>query len=168
MNAGQLAPPAFVFNAASPKPEKAPISDDRRSQTPNSASVSRTSALCCGQEHRRRRQARRGGGRIVPGALHVAFRRSDHAHALISDIGIMAAAAMRRVFGVYTARDFDDWVGTVSAASRMKDYHATTLYPLARGKLRYVGEPGVAMSTVPLSTNRPGLGLATNTAGGEP
>src|SRR5271170_8197661 len=32
--------------------------------------------------------------RIVPGALHVAFRRSDHSHALISSINATAAAAM--------------------------------------------------------------------------
>ena len=31
--------------------------------------------------------------RIIPGALHVAFRRSDHAHALISSISIAAAAS---------------------------------------------------------------------------
>ena len=32
--------------------------------------------------------------RIVPGALHVAFRCSDHAHARISGINIAAAADM--------------------------------------------------------------------------
>src|SRR5277367_4924084 len=60
--------------------------------------------------------------RIVPGALHVAFRRSDHAHALISSINVLAAAAMPGVFGVYTAQEFDDLVKPVRAASRMKDY----------------------------------------------
>jgi aerobic carbon-monoxide dehydrogenase large subunit len=83
--------------------------------------------------------------RIVGGALHVAFRRSDHAHALISGINTMAAATMPGVFGVYTAREFDDLVDPVRAASRMKDYHATDLYPLAREKVRYVGEPVVAV-----------------------
>jgi hypothetical protein len=28
----------------------------------------------------------------------------------------------------------------VRASSRMENYHATTLYPLAREKVRYVGE----------------------------
>jgi len=33
----------------------------------------------------------------------------------------------------------------VSASSRLKDYHATALYPLAREKVRYIGEPVVAL-----------------------
>jgi carbon-monoxide dehydrogenase large subunit len=36
--------------------------------------------------------------RIVPGALHVAFRRSDHAHALIASISTSAAAEVPGVF----------------------------------------------------------------------
>jgi aerobic carbon-monoxide dehydrogenase large subunit len=43
--------------------------------------------------------------RAAAGALHVAFRRSDHAHALISSIGTAAAAEMPGVFAVYTAQD---------------------------------------------------------------
>src|SRR6516225_4454899 len=83
--------------------------------------------------------------RIVPGALHVAFRRSDHAHALISRINAAAAAEMPGVFAIYTARDLDDLVEPVRASSRMENYHATTLYPLARDRVRYVGEPVVAV-----------------------
>ena len=83
--------------------------------------------------------------RSVPGALHVAFRRSDHAHALISRVDTAAAAEMPGVFAVYTAQDFDDLVEPVRATSRMQDYHATELYPLARGKVRYVGEPVAAV-----------------------
>jgi aerobic carbon-monoxide dehydrogenase large subunit len=83
--------------------------------------------------------------RIVPGALHVAFRRSDHAHALIAHIGIEAAAAMPGIFAIYTARDLQDLVEPVRATSLLKDYHATALYPLACDKVRYVGEPVVAV-----------------------
>jgi aerobic carbon-monoxide dehydrogenase large subunit len=83
--------------------------------------------------------------RLVAGALHVAFRRSDHAHAVIAGIATEAAAAMPGVFAVYAAADLDDLVGPVRAISRMQDYHATALYPLARGKVRYVGEPVVAV-----------------------
>ena len=79
------------------------------------------------------------------GALHVAFRRSDHAHAAIVRIDAAAAAATPGVHAVYTADDLDGLVGPVRATSRMPDYHATALYPLARGKLRYVGEPVVAV-----------------------
>jgi CO/xanthine dehydrogenase Mo-binding subunit len=52
---------------------------------------------------------------------------------------------MPGVFAIYTAQDLDDLVEPVRASSRMKDYHATALYPLARGKVRYVGEPVVAI-----------------------
>jgi len=83
--------------------------------------------------------------RIVPGTLHVAFRRSDHAHALISRISTSAAAEMPGVLAVYTAHDFDDLVEPVRASSRLKDYRATELYPLARDKVCYVGEPVVAV-----------------------
>jgi CO/xanthine dehydrogenase Mo-binding subunit len=70
--------------------------------------------------------------RIGPGALHAAFRRSDHAHARISGIGTSAAAEMPGVFAIYTAQDLHDLVEPVRASSRLKDYHATELYPLAR------------------------------------
>jgi hypothetical protein len=70
--------------------------------------------------------------RFVPGALHVAFRRSDHAHALITRIDTSAAAEIPGVFAIYTARDLDDLVEPVHTTSRMSDYHATEMYPLAR------------------------------------
>jgi carbon-monoxide dehydrogenase large subunit len=78
--------------------------------------------------------------RAVAGALHVAFARSDHAHARIAGIDTRRAAAMPGVFAVYTARDLGERVQPVRALSRMPDYRATALYPLARDKVRYVGE----------------------------
>jgi len=83
--------------------------------------------------------------RIVPGALHVAFRRSDQAHALISSISTSAAHEAPGVFAIHTAQDLHDLVEPVRASSRMTNYHATALYPLARDKVRYVGEPVVAV-----------------------
>ena len=83
--------------------------------------------------------------RATPGALHIAFRRSDHAHAAIVRIDTKAAAALSGVSGVYAAADLDGLVGPVRATSRMRNYHATENYPLARGKVRYVGEPVVAV-----------------------
>ena len=83
--------------------------------------------------------------RFASGALHVAFRRSDHAHALISGLNTLAAAEMPGVFAVYTSQDLRDLVEPVRATSRLKDYHATTLHPLAHEKVRYVGEPVVAV-----------------------
>ncbi len=81
--------------------------------------------------------------RAVPGALHVAFRRSDHAHAEIAAIDAARAAALPGVFAVYTAADLD--LPPLVATSRMRDYHATALHPLARGKVRHVGEPVAAV-----------------------
>ncbi|GJD53147.1 Caffeine dehydrogenase subunit alpha [Methylobacterium crusticola] len=82
--------------------------------------------------------------RIVPDALHVAFRRSDHAHALIRSVDVAAAAALPGVVAVLTAADLAD-LAPVRATSRMRDYHATAQAPLATGKVRYVGEPVVAV-----------------------
>src|SRR5215469_5964807 len=83
--------------------------------------------------------------RAVAGTLHVAFQRSVHAHAVISSIDVGSAAEMPGVVGIYTAEQIDDLVKPVRATSRMRDYHATPIYPLARGKVRYVGEPVVAV-----------------------
>ena len=52
---------------------------------------------------------------------------------------------MQGVFAVYTAHDLDDLVEPVRAPSRMQNYHATELFSLARDKVRYVGEPVVAV-----------------------
>ena len=85
------------------------------------------------------------GDRIVPGALHIAFCRSDHPHALISRISTAAAEAMPGVIGVYTARELNGLIEPVYATSRLPDYHSTALHPLAHEKVRYVGEPIVAV-----------------------
>ncbi len=83
--------------------------------------------------------------RAVAGALHVAFRRSDHPHAAIGAIETAAAAAMPGVFAVYTSAELAGLVAPVEATSRMPDYHPTAIFPLARQRVRYVGEPVVAV-----------------------
>jgi carbon-monoxide dehydrogenase large subunit len=83
--------------------------------------------------------------RIAPGALHVGFRRSDRAHARIAGINTAAAAQLPGVARVYTAADLDGLVEPLRATSRMRNYHPTPIYPLACGKVRYVGEPVVAV-----------------------
>ncbi len=90
-----------------------------------------------------------GRGRFVdditlPGMLHVAFRRSDQAHAAINSIDVAEARAHTGVIAVLTAPDLDGLV-RLQATSRMKGYYATPFEPLARGKVRYVGEPIVAV-----------------------
>jgi carbon-monoxide dehydrogenase large subunit len=80
----------------------------------------------------------------APRALHVAFRRSDQSHARIKAIDATAARGAPGVVAVLTADDLAA-VKPVVATSRMPGYHATPILPLARGKVRYVGEPVVAV-----------------------
>ena len=91
-----------------------------------------------------------GGGafaddRVTPGALHVAFRRSDHAHARIKRIDCSAARAVAGIVGIFIGEDLERLVKPIVATSRMKNYYATPINVLARRKVRYVGEPIVAV-----------------------
>ena len=81
----------------------------------------------------------------IPGTLAVAFRRSDHAHARITGIDTTATQAMPGVVTVVSASDLEGTFTALRATSRMKNYHATDLLPLAQAKVRYVGEPVVAV-----------------------
>ena len=75
--------------------------------------------------------------------LHVAFRRSDHSHARIRAIDCSTALAAPGVLAVLTAEDLEGLVKPLLATSRMAGYYATPILPLARDKVRYVGEPVV-------------------------
>lgn len=91
-----------------------------------------------------------GKGRYVddlnpPGTLVVALRRSEHPHARIVKIDRSAALKMPGVFSVVTDEDLEGRVAPMHATSRMKNYQSTPIYPLARGKVRFVGEPIVAV-----------------------
>jgi len=79
------------------------------------------------------------------GMLHVAFRRSDHSHALIKGIDYAQAQASEGVIGVFSAADIEDLYSPLRAGSRMKNYHDTELVVLARDKVRFVGEAVVAV-----------------------
>ncbi len=91
-----------------------------------------------------------GGGaytddRTPAHTLHVAFRRSDQSHARIRAIDCSAARAAPGVAAVFTAEDLSEQVKPIVATSRMPNYYATPILPLARGKVRYVGEPVVGV-----------------------
>lgn len=91
----------------------------------------------------------RGRGRYVndlafPKLAHVAFVRSSEAHALIERLDVARAKEHPDAIAVYTADDLErvivnrywgGWKGTSGA-----DY-----FPLARGKVRWVGEPVAAV-----------------------
>jgi len=79
------------------------------------------------------------------GTLHVAFRRSDQAHARIAHVDADAARALPGVIGVFRLEDLTGLERPGLATSKMRGYTPTPLYPLAQGKVRYVGEPIVAV-----------------------
>lgn len=79
------------------------------------------------------------------GMVHVALRRSDQPHARILGIDVGEAFSVPGVIAIYDATDLESEVRPAIPTSRMPDYYATPIWPLARGKVRYVGEPVVAV-----------------------
>src|SRR5688500_7603623 len=70
-------------------------------------------------------------------ALHAVFVRSPFAHADIAAIDTSAAAASPGVIGVFTADDLGETPVPMFAQAN----DAVHRYALARGKVRYVGDP---------------------------
>ena len=81
----------------------------------------------------------------LAGMLHAAFLRSDYAHAKINSIDAAAARERPGVVAIYTAEDMgEDWApGPSNVAPPPGDviFHSRTHVPLAKDKVRYVGEP---------------------------
>lgn len=77
--------------------------------------------------------------------LHVAFLRSGQSHARIARIDTTAALSMPGVVEVLTAENIADDFKPVIPFSRMPNYYATPIVPLAAGKVRYVGEAVAAV-----------------------
>lgn len=91
-----------------------------------------------------------GNGRYVDdmtpkGTLHVALRRSDQPHAMIRAIDLGDVFDVPGVVAVFDATDLEGDLTPAIPTSKMKNYYATPIWPLARGKVRYVGEPVVAV-----------------------
>ncbi|PYO49758.1 MAG: xanthine dehydrogenase [Candidatus Rokuibacteriota bacterium] len=96
----------------------------------------------------------RGEGRFVddvtlPGLLHAAFLRSPHAHATIVKIRTEAAKKKPGVVAVFTHADLARWMkplplfGTAPpglAAAVKFEVRQAAQYPLAKERVRYVGE----------------------------
>ena len=82
----------------------------------------------------------------IPGMLHAAFLRSDYAHARLRSIDVSAARERPGVVAVYTAEDLGDfWQHSpplVPAPHSVEGviFHSRTTVPLAKDKVRYVGE----------------------------
>jgi carbon-monoxide dehydrogenase large subunit len=82
----------------------------------------------------------------IHGMLYAAFLRSDYAHALIRSIDVSAAQNRPGVAAVYTAEDLGDFwqhgPPLVPAPLSVEGvvFHSRTQVPLAKDKVRYVGE----------------------------
>ena len=106
-----------------------------------------------GERVRRNEDARLLTGRALfvddvrlEGMVHVAFLRSQHAHARLVRVDATAARGRPGVVAVYTAADLGDYwrpgpllVPPPPIAGLV--FNACTQVPLARDKLRHVGEP---------------------------
>jgi len=82
----------------------------------------------------------------LEGMLHVAFVRSDHAHAVLRGVDASAARARPGVVAVYTAEDLGDYwqPGPLLVPPPPIDgivFNLATQVPLAKDRLRHVGEP---------------------------
>ncbi len=83
----------------------------------------------------------------LPGMIHAAFKRSDFAHARILSIDTSEAEKLPGVIGVYTAKDFGDYIkpGPLQVppptAIKGSTFQIRTTLPIAIDKVRYSGEP---------------------------
>ncbi len=83
----------------------------------------------------------------LPDMLHVAFYRSRDAHGIIKSIDVAAAKARAGVVAVYTAADLGDYwqpgplLVPPPPTIKRKTFHQRTQVPLAKDKVRLVGEP---------------------------
>ena len=82
----------------------------------------------------------------LPGMLHIAFVRSEHAHGRITSVDVSAARLRPGVHAVYTAADLGDYLkpGPILVSPPPIPnlvFHACTQLPLAKDKVRHVGEP---------------------------
>ena len=82
----------------------------------------------------------------IPGLLHAAFVRSDHAHARLLGLDVSAARERPGVVAVFTAEDMGaDWQPgppLVSPPPTAKDvlFHSRRQVPLVKDKIRHAGE----------------------------
>ena len=82
----------------------------------------------------------------LPGMLHVAFVRSEHAHGRLTRVDASAARQRAGVHAVYTAADLGAYLkpGPILVPPPPIPnlvFHGCTQLPLARDKVRHVGEP---------------------------
>jgi carbon-monoxide dehydrogenase large subunit len=81
----------------------------------------------------------------LPDTLHCVILRSIYAHARINSIDTQAAAALQGVVAIYTGADLVGKIGNVPVASALEGLKVPPHPVLAGDKVRYVGEPVVAV-----------------------
>ena len=82
----------------------------------------------------------------LEGMLHVAFVRSDHAHAILHSVDVSAALERPGVVAVYTAADLGDYwrPGPLLVPPPPIEgivFNQATQVPLAKDRVRHAGEP---------------------------
>jgi carbon-monoxide dehydrogenase large subunit len=87
-----------------------------------------------------------GRGRFVagirrPGMLHATFVRSPHAHARLVRVDAAEARAAAGVVAVFTAEDLAAVLTGPMAVAGPAAYERIRYWPLARGVVRFVGDP---------------------------
>lgn len=81
-----------------------------------------------------------------PNMLHAAFLRSDYAHGRIQSIDISEAKKIEGVVAIYTAEDLGDYwkpgpLLVPPPPAQHVEFYERTQVPLAKDKVRHVGEP---------------------------
>jgi 4-hydroxybenzoyl-CoA reductase subunit alpha len=89
---------------------------------------------------------------VMPGMLHGKILRSSHAHARILNIDITKAQKLPGVRGVVVGTDFGDFSYGLRPDTRDE-------VPLARGKVRYIGEEVAAVAAIDEDIAEEALGL---------
>ena len=78
----------------------------------------------------------------LPQMLHAAILRSPHAHARILSIDTTEAKAMPGVVRIFTSQDLGAWdIPIPMRSTKLPGLERYLQHPLARDKVRYVGEP---------------------------
>ncbi len=82
----------------------------------------------------------------LDGMLHAAFVRSDYAHGILKSVDLTAALEHPGVVAAYAAHDLGDYwepgpLLVPPPPIEQLEFHAATQVPLARDRVRHVGEP---------------------------
>ncbi|MGC9271727.1 xanthine dehydrogenase family protein molybdopterin-binding subunit [Acidiphilium sp.] len=79
---------------------------------------------------------------VLPRMVHAAFVRSPHAHAELRHIDLGPARTMPGVAGVFDADTIASWCSPwIGTLTHMVGLKSAPQYPLARGRVRFQGEP---------------------------